>query len=529
MKKMTIFILAIMTVLVITAVLCACGDDVTETTGAVTTEGTTAAVTTDLSETDTSVTETTATSAETTTTVETTTEETTTSAETTTEEYREFYDDQIVLSFAAVSDTHVSFSKKLDDATAKKFIAAMDQLKAKALENDPDGLDAVLIVGDLINGYLSDDKGYYTTTFKTLYEKEFDVNEVPLIYCLGDGHDLSWKDDKVYIQRLIDRLGEAYYQTDIEPELISEGTRHCVVNGYHILSLEPCSRYPITYTAKTKEWLDKTLAEITEKDPNSYVFVITHPMIEGTTYGSNFDLTSGSWATKDLTTILEKYPQVITFGGHLHYPVNDERSIMQQGFTAVGTGAVYYLCAEPEYVGMSGNNVPDAYNCSQGLLVQVDAKGNVKITRMDFKNEQVIKEPWILSAPDAEGTNLTKYTEAGRMAVNTAPTFDVAPEVTVSNDGTGKGNVLVRIHAAKDDDVVHHYTVKVKNLSNDAVKTYKYLTDFYMVGDISQMKSEVQYTITGLSGGKEYDIIVTAVDCWGVESEPTTVRISTMF
>lgn len=134
----------------------------------------------------------------------------------------------------------------------------------------------------------------------------------------------------------------------------------------------------------------------------------------------------------------------------------------------------------------------------------------------------------MLASPRFRDLRLSYYVEE-RTSANTAPTFDVTPEVSIRNDGTGKGNLLVKIYAAKDDDVVHHYTVKVKNLSNDSVKEYKYLTDFYMVGDLSRMQTEVQYTITGLPAGKDFEITVTAVDSWGTESDPVTVKVSTNF
>ena len=95
--------------------------------------------------------------------------------------------------------------------------------------------------------------------------------------------------------------------------------------------------------ATTKTWLDETLAEITEENPDQFVFVLTHPMIEGTVYGSDLGT---YWATSDITDILSKYPQVVTFGGHLHFPLNDPRSIMQTTFTSLGCGSVRYMAIE---------------------------------------------------------------------------------------------------------------------------------------------------------------------------------------
>ena len=51
--------------------------------------------------------------------------------------------------------------------------------------------------------------------------------------------------------------------------------------------------------------------------------------------------------------LMNKYPQAVTFSGHLHFPINDERSIMQTNFTAIGCGSVSYMAIEDEYNNVS--------------------------------------------------------------------------------------------------------------------------------------------------------------------------------
>ena len=52
--------------------------------------------------------------------------------------------------------------------------------------------------------------------------------------------------------------------------------------------------------------------------------------------------------------ILEKYPQAIAFGGHLHFPLNDPRSIWQASFTSFGCGSTRYMAIENgKYEGMT--------------------------------------------------------------------------------------------------------------------------------------------------------------------------------
>jgi hypothetical protein len=236
-----------------------------------------------------------------------------------------------------------------------------------------------------------------------------------------------------------------------------------------------------------------------------------------TCYGS--DLSGGSWYTTHLTGTLSKYSQVVTFGGHLHFPINDERSIMQTAFTSLGCGSVRYLAIERGYSNMASATVPkDAYSVSSGLLVQVDASGNLRITRMDFSNTSTFKTPWELEAPKATGSHLTKYS-ADRANVNIAPTITEAPTLNASvNVTTGiVSGATVIVRAGADDDFIHHYKVTVKNETTGTVNVYNFLSDFYRHSKPGTMAATLEFPVDITASGK-YTVDVVAVDSWGAES-----------
>lgn len=441
-----------------------------------------------------------------------------------------FDESKIALSLAAISDVHIEGAS---DAYANKFTSALNQLKVKAAESDANGIDGVMVVGDLIQRA----EITMAQNFKALYEDVFKPTEVPMIYTIGN-HDMNPKYDwtpstVAQSVAMANTFGDEYFKTDIDNTMRNNyEARHCVIGGYHILAVTPNGDQPITYSPNVITWLDQQLDAITKTDPNRYVIVLTHPMIYNTIYGSLLGEDGGVWtstlpnywATRVLTGVLEKYPQVVSFHGHLHFPINDPRSLWQGKWTALGCGSTRYMAIEPagwEGISSTPTVMNDANNFSQGYLVQFDVNGNMRIVKMDFFNNGTIGEPYVMQYPDAAGANLAKYNNVTRKAANQAPTMSTIEAKDVKDNEAAS----VTFAAGKDDEFVHHYVITLSKGGN-VVATKKILADFYLHPNTSEMKSSWTYGFGTLSESGQYTVSVVAVDSWDAESAPVTATFN---
>lgn len=463
-----------------------------------------------------------------------------------------FDESKIVLSLGVVSDVHINTGLPV---TSSKWESALKQLSAKASESDPDGLDGVLVAGDLID--YPNEKAI--GEFKRVYESVLDPLKVPMIYTVGnhDVPDYRWNEtmvtDAEYLRKA---FGDNYFQVDVDKDAGERlECRHCVLKGYDVLAVTPDGTSPIVYSPEALKWLEGKLKEITSKNPSRYVVLITHPMLYDTVYGSLLgesdgiwkSFLPGYWATRELPEILSKYPQVVAFGGHLHFPLNDPRSVWQGGFTALGCASVRYMALEAGgYEDMAGQTtMKDKDEFSQGNLLQFDKKGNMRILRMDFYNKSVIGEPLVMARPSKSGKHLEEYSFARRAAANEPPVLSTLDLNVLSPSEpwvkkVAKG-ISVDFASGEDDEFVHHYVVSLSEGGKE-IFTKKILADFYKHPEPSSMKPSwnVSFSIDelpedytaldhiGLPVLKPgtYTVSLTAVDSWDAESEVITKEIT---
>lgn len=427
-----------------------------------------------------------------------------------------FDENDVVLSFTNMSDSHVGYGRG-DEMLRNALTVSKTFAK--------NGIDALLFCGD----QTQDGKKEQAETFISVLEEQFDLTETPAIITHGN-HDTYWSGCMTTAQ-FAEAYGEKVYTFDESDTDYTTGNRHVIVNGYHFLSVQIQSYTGKNFTnpvsSDTETWLKATLNKITAENPNRYVFVSCHCPAPDTVYGSFSFQDSGPWgSSKELDAILKNYPQVILFSGHTHYALNDERSIAQTTYTQVQSGSTSDIDMDKGYaetgdVPLAGG-IPDRRSQSQGMLVEVDGSGRIRIMRIDYTRAKQIKDYWYLEPCNAAGSHLNRYSAASRSAANVAPAFSADAKLKVTE--LSATSLQISYPVASDDDMVFSYTVSVYDQARNLVAEYKTLSPWYYFPCLSDLPAVRTHTIS-CEYAYPYTVEVVARDSFGGTSAPLSVTV----
>ncbi len=197
-------------------------------------------------------------------------------------------------------------------------------------------------------------------------------------------------------EKMCDRraeIWEKYYHEKWEPIQLKN------VNGYYFI----CGHYQ---NRNNMPGLDKFLELHKDKfaNKNKPFFYIQHTHPKGTC-SSPF-----VWGQDngEVTRLLSEYPNVISFSGHSHYPLTDERTIWQGAFTSVGTASLSYVypigARENSEVYRVPEKIPsqmpvmDYYKGKHGMLMTV-YDDCITLERKEFIHDELLGENWIIPLP----------------------------------------------------------------------------------------------------------------------------------
>lgn len=402
------------------------------------------------------------------------------------------------VNFAVISDVHIGRTG-LEKDPADKFADALDII-GKKLKSP----DAILVVGDLTeNGEDSQYRTYNNVVKKHLPEGTVLASVMGNHEYHRNGHSASAKECQDAYKKF---CGDLHTDT--------------VINGVHMIGLSPLTLMG-DYTAATN-YLDKQVRAAAAEDPNMPIFVYTH-----WGFSEVYDRDNATFGKK-LNALVKEFPQIIAFSGHMHYALNDPRTIWQKDITTIQTSTVgsdfwNYRYLDPIQ--------PDgAGTASQGLFVSVSEDKVVTVVRYDFTRNCEIGTPWVINTPEiVKSTDNFTYTEAKRKDAAAAPSFVSDAKITAL-DVTASGAKLKFPAASVVDNVtdgcIIGYQVDVKDKESGTSYFSKYVHNDWQL--IHGEKTEFTVSVGGLDAGKVYTVSVVAKSAWDKESTALTGEFETL-
>lgn len=320
-----------------------------------------------------------------------------------------FDEEKILLRFGVLSDCHLGMEPSEDDEKLQKLLRTFLHMAGSAQR-----LPAVAIAGDLTKRGTSPE----IRRCGALIREVLDPAKTELFVTPGN-HEVH-KGAFVKWNPYYEELGSLVYQKPlcsgkyrfadgrIKKEYFHSwnfihGNYHTVISGFHFISVFD---YDNDNFPTDLVWLYRQMKLAQEEDPAKPIFVFGHCHPQDTCYGS-FQVKRWEiykyeyhWTTNNLCHILNRFPQAVFFSGHTHFPVADERSIWQGGYTSINTGSSSYLSIEEGYVQNGGSQeFADSHSISNGLFVEVDESFRIRVTRVTSMTQGKygvpMKQPWV--------------------------------------------------------------------------------------------------------------------------------------
>ncbi len=387
-----------------------------------------------------------------------------------------------VLRFVISSDSHVLTMGDTQSTRLEKMIKLGYDIAEK--DDEYKKLDAVLMAGDLTDDGTKLGFASYKAAADAVLQDGTEFLSV-----VAKSHDSSSMDVKA-LEYFTQVTGQ---ETDF----------HRVINGFHFIGLSRSTIAGEHYSDYQKEWLEEQLDEAVEDDPFKPIFVIHHEHVSNTVYGSSdFE----GWGMPDFKDILEKYPQVVDFSGHSHYPINDARSIWQGGFTALGTGGLYYVeltIDDERTVHPAGHKKVASF-----WVVEVDANNRIRLRAVDLGAEEYLCE-YNLSSPFDRS-----YSRSAQLIRARKPEFKADASVELKGS-----KVTFDAAQSKDGMPIFMYRAYAVDGEGNSTPVGKTLPEYYNY----DVPDTVTIKLENLPDG-DYTLVVVAENCFGMQSDPLTVK-----
>lgn len=339
------------------------------------------------------------------------------------------------LKLIILSDIHINNESNYQSENLKNAL--------NFINKNINGIDGIVFCGDITNHG---------------YEEEYDK----FISILDEFGDEKW--EKIFLMGNHDYwngLDVKSAQERFRKKLKQDITISKMIKGYNLIAVSTENE---TLNGYISDERIKQIKREIDTNIEMPIVVFSHQSPENTIYGSGF------FPNKQLNTIIDNNENVILFAGHSHCPVNNLRSIYQNSYTVVGTGSVAYLANDK-----AGFKVDDNCYGSQGLYLEINTKGEITISKIDFIQNKFLKDKWKIDKLKKEKFN---YTEE-KLYSKKLPEFKSKAEINEIKYEDNK--IKFKFPQCKDKSNIKEYYILVKDqeevLSFDKIDSRYYMVE----------------------------------------------------
>lgn len=352
------------------------------------------------------------------------------------------------------------------------------------------GVDAFFGLGDFSSVGAEGDYINYVNTLKE------HVREETVCINIHGNHEFK---DANYREYFIKHFG-------YEPDTVTE------INGFSFIAFSgERGATEWTFTPKSLNWLDKSIADAQKKSGGKAVFVFQHPHPWGTVYGSTV------WCDPQLNLVFNKHPGIVDFSGHSHFPMNDPRSIIQTTYTAVGCGAMATFELDKN---MIPGQHPDGYDpAAEMCIIEADNDGSVRIRGYDLLSDTYFCDYY---TDDVNDSDTFAYNYRNMKAHDSAPVFKEDTSARAFKNENGEWVISFDEAQAAPGYIVHNYKVTIKDSKGKTVVNDTFINDYFAIDDDETAHFRIGNDT--LESGEEYTLKVRAESAYKYHSDTLELK-----
>lgn len=259
----------------------------------------------------------------------------------------------------------------------------------------------------------------------------------------------------------------------------------------------------------TWEEYEAKVAAACRANPGKPVFVVDHVPPLGTVYNSY------TWGNRRTREVLNRYPQVVDFSGHVHGSLRNDLFIWQKEFTVINSGCLQV------WRGILAANRAVAKPAFGVLTVDVHPDRLV-VRRWDVRDRSEIdpEHPWVVPLPFVAET--APYARERRRAAEPRPHFAAGASVSVTSEGSPFAGFRISFPEVERNTMQYRIEAQRRTDGGDW-RTFTWLeihSDYWKAPKDRTGNAEFLYRADYFEPGGEYRFAVSPVNQYGDRGAP---------